>query len=204
MRQRKIFIGVSLPNLVRKRLGEFIEKWQDSPPHQKMGAITLPEKQTDFGCGGLPVKWSRVENLHITVLFLGYVYDEKLLEICAATQKACQRARNFEVTLTDIMLGPKEDEGKLIWAIGEPDDNLKALRESIEINLNTYVRGKKDFRPHVTMGRIRRDKWLKLPEVPVVNKKINYVVPVDRIDIMESVLEKGKRKFIILESCQLK
>ncbi len=179
--QRRIFIAIEIPEPVKKRLIQKTEKWAD-----------------------LPVRWGRVENLHITLAFLGYIDDEKIPGICDSVSVAVKNLEPFEISLNKIITGPPENQPRMIWAAGEKSEKLKVLAEKIEKSLGTFRREKKNFSPHITLGRIMRGKWAKLPAKPEISEKINFVIPVDKVEIMESVFEEGKRKYLLLESCLLK
>ncbi len=179
--QRKIFIAIEIPEQVKKRLVQKTEKWRD-----------------------LPVWWGRVENLHITLAFLGYIDDEKIPSICDSVNDAVKNLEPFEISLNEIIIGPSENQPWMIWAVGEKSEELKILVEEIEKSLGIFQREKKNFRPHMTLGRIMKEKWIKLPEKPAIREKINFIVPVSEIVIYESVMEKGKRKYLLLESFSLK
>lgn len=178
--QRRIFIAINIPGQVKKRLVQKIEKWQD-----------------------LPVRWVFEDNLHITLNFLGYMDDEKIPEICEVVREAVQKSQSFEVSLSKIIIGPSENQPRMIWAAGEKIEELKILVEIIEKSLGIFLREKRNFSPHVTLGRIMKIKWAKLYEKPEINEKINFVIPVDTVEILESVFEEGKRKYLLLESCSL-
>lgn len=179
--QRRIFIAIEIPEPVKKRLMQKTEKWAD-----------------------LPVRWGRVENLHITLAFLGYIDDEKIPGICYAISGAVKNLEPFEICLNKIIIGPSEDQPRMIWVAGEKSEELKVLTEEVEKSLGTFRREKKNFSPHATLGRIMKGKWLKLSEKPEINEKINFVIPVDKVEIFESVFKEGKRKYLLLESCSLK
>lgn len=179
--QRRIFIAINIPGQVKKRLIQKIEKWQD-----------------------LPVRWVFEDNLHITLNFLGYIEDEKLPEICSTVRKAVEKFEGFEISLTKIIPGPSEKQARMIWAAGEKSEELKKIVEQIEKQLGIFVNSKKEFRPHITLGRIKKEKWNHLPAAPEIDEKINFVIPVGNVEILESVFEEGKRKYLLLESCPLK
>ena len=180
MSQRKVFIAISLPPEVKKRLAQKTEKW-----------------------AGLPVKWEAEENLHITLNFLGYIDDARLPRICAAAGEAAKGAEIFEICLSRITVGLSAGKPRMVWATGEKNENLKKLQEDIERGLGTFVREKREFRPHVTLGRIRHEKWKTLDAPPEISEKINFVIPVGSVEILESVFKEGKRKYLLLESCPL-
>lgn len=180
--QRKIFIGIDLPEQVKKRLVKTMEKWQD-----------------------LPVRWSYPENLHLTVLFIGYIEDEMVADVCMKVKRACQKLPVFDINLEHILLGPEDDKrAKMFWLTGEPSENLKNLRENIEKELGIFQSEKKVFRPHITLGRIRKTHWEQLSEIPKVDEKFSFSLLIESVQVLESTSVKGKRKFLMLENCPLK
>ena len=178
--QRRVFIAINIPELVKKRLAQKTGKWAD-----------------------LPVRWAPENNLHLTLAFLGYVEDEKILSICDAVNKAVKNFESFEISFSKITIGPSENQPRMIWVVGEKSNKLKLLVEEIEKSLKTFQREKKTFSPHITLGRITKEKWRKLSPKPEINELINFVIPVDKIEIMESLLKKGQRKYLLLESFSL-
>lgn len=179
--QRKIFIAINLPPQIKKRLIQKTEKWRD-----------------------LPVRWTQEENLHVTLAFLGYLDDEKILSVCDSVNSAVKNFEPFEISLNKIIIGPSENQPRMVWATGEKSEELKTLVEKIEKSLGIFQREKKNFSPHATLGRIMKEKWAKLSEKPEIKEKINFVIPVDKVEIFESVFGEGKRKYLLLESCPLK
>lgn len=178
--QHKIFIGIQLPDMVKKRLFQAMEKWQD-----------------------LPLKWIPFDNLHATLLYLGYVNDEDVIALCDSVRGIAQDSQSFDLLFQKITLAPDEKEPRMVWLKGEENEDMKKLVEKLEQALNNSKAEKKSFRPHVTLGRIRHEKWADLPEKPVVDQKFSVSVPASSVEIFESVMENGKSKFILLESCPL-
>ncbi len=64
-------------------------------------------------------------------------------------------------------------------------------------------RGLKIFIPHITLARIRRLEWKKLPENPKIDEKVLIKVPVISIEVMESDLSGDGAEYVILESAEL-
>lgn len=178
--QHKIFIGIQLPETVKKRLSIALEKWQD-----------------------LPVKWVPSGNLHATLLFLGYVDNEDVVELCDTVRQIAQETPSFDLLFQNITLAPDEKDPRMFWLVGEESEEMKKLVEKLEHALQDSKVEKKTFRPHVTLGRIRHEKWKVLPEKPVIDRKFSVSITAGAVDIFESVMENGKSKFIVLESCPL-
>ena len=168
MKRRRVFIAINLPEDIRKELAGYKEKW--------------PE---------LPIRWTKPENLHITLDFIGYVADEELLEVCKKTKEIADKHNFFEIKLFKICYGPlgfrSGQTPRMIWAIGE---KIK------ELNLS----------PHITLGRIRKWEWQRIEpeERPSIDEEIDLSFSVDSIELMESVLKKGGPEYTILESYNLK
>jgi len=62
MTKRRLFIAVNLPENIKKKLIDYQRKWIELDPKY--------------------IHWVRESNLHITLVFIGYVGDEEMLEIC--------------------------------------------------------------------------------------------------------------------------
>ena len=179
--QRKIFIGINLPEDVKKRLNQRIEKWKD-----------------------IPIRWSLPENFHVTLSFLGFVDDESLADICLVVKEAVQSFEAFGVDFEGIGLGPDAEKPKMVWLLGEANEELRKLQAEIEKSLDIFVSEKKEFKPHITLGKIERGKWKTFPEKPEIKEKFRVSVPVESVDVFESKIEKGRTRYTVLESCELK
>lgn len=179
--QRRVFVGIEMPQQIKKRLFQIIQKWQD-----------------------LPIKWGSEDNYHITLSFLGYVDDAELPEICRKINLAAQKSESFDINFSKIGLGPDAENPKMVWLVGEASEDLRKLQENIEKELGMFVREKKEYYPHVTLGRIRKIKWTKLKDKPLIDEKFSANIPVDNIFLFESRMEDRKRRYDILEACPLK
>lgn len=178
--KRKIYISINLPKQTRKRLIRAVEKWQD-----------------------LPVKWTKEDNLHVTLLFLGFVDDDAAYDICEKVVFATQEEEIFDIEFDSLELGPNADDPRMIWVSGKSNAQLLSLVEKIEKELNIFVSAKKEFFPHITLGRIRKNKWEELAEKPVIKKDFPLVVGVESVDVMASDFESDSGEYAIVESCPL-
>jgi len=184
---RRIFIAINLPDQIRKKLAEHQALW--------------PE---------LPARWTRPENLHITVVFLGSVSEMELPSICKITNEVAQKHSSFLINLNKICYGPpKKMPPRMIWAQGEPSMELTKLKEDLEKSLSESVHFHHEERalvPHITLARIKTWDWQKIEseERPIVEENLNINFDVESIDIMESELKRNGPTYLILESIPLK
>jgi 2'-5' RNA ligase len=189
--RHRIFIAINLPENTRKRLLSYQEKWPN-----------------------LPIKWTYKDNLHITLLFLGYLTDEELLDVIRDAEKIITQKESFQISLNKIIYGPpKKLPPKMIWAIGETSEEFTDLQKSLEEGVyneplpDSEKREKGNyFTPHVTLGRLKSFEFnqMDLEEIPEINEDINLSFLVESIEIMESELKKNGPHYTILESFQLK
>ena len=188
--RHRIFIAINLPEDIKKRLSDYQKKW-----------ITLP------------VRWTKKDNLHITLVFLGYLNDEELLEVIKISQEVASKNLVFSINLNKILYGPPQKfPPRMIWAEGEESQELAELQKDLENSLySSPLKGVKEgeirpYSPHITLARIKtwEFKQVEPEEREGVNEEISLSFPVESIEVMESSLKKGGPEYIILESCPLK
>ena len=177
--KRKIFISINIPKKDKKRLTAAVSGWQE-----------------------LPVKWVKEPNFHLTLAFLGHVYDSAIPAISEGVKKAVLGKAMFDLNFSEIKLNSVDDP-KIIWLEGEANVELKNLQEAVEKELGIFVVAKKVFIPHITLGRIRKQKWEELELKPEIKKLLDFIVTVESVDVMASDFENGGEEYTIIDSFQL-
>ena len=188
----RIFIAINFPEDIKKKLADYQSKW--------------PE---------LPIRWTKKDNLHITLVFLGDVSNDELVEICKITKEIASQNQPFSISLSKILYGPpKKMPPRMVWVEGEESEELGKLQTNLEkaLNKNSTLRqnetsgAERPYIIHITLGRIRTWEFQRIEpeERPEVNEEINFFFNVNSIEIMESQLKKGGPQYTILESCPLK
>jgi RNA 2',3'-cyclic 3'-phosphodiesterase len=179
--KRKIFISISIPEKIRKKLVKTTEIWQN-----------------------LPVKWVKEQNLHLTLSFLGFIGDDLIEEICFKVRSATAKAEVFDLEFTEIVLAPRKEDPRMIWLTGKVSEELRILQENVEKELKIFIASKKSFRPHITLGRIRNHKWNAQKEKPEIFAKFPLNLPINSVEIMASDFASDGPEYTIIESCPLK
>ncbi|OGI14133.1 MAG: 2'-5' RNA ligase [Candidatus Moranbacteria bacterium RIFCSPHIGHO2_12_FULL_54_9] len=170
---RRLFVGIPLSAPLRRRLTQEMEEWP---------------KDAVFR--------TAQENLHVTLFFLGFVQEEQVPEVCAKVGEACRDTESFELIFNGMRYDVDDAEApKMIWLAGEANDALKHLLETIEKAFSAFVAEKKVYRPHVTLAKIKKSKWLKLAEKPKLKETLSIVEPVETIAVFESLSLEGKRRY---------
>jgi 2'-5' RNA ligase len=186
MKKRRVFIAINLPDYVKKKMLGWQQEWAN-----------------------LPARWTKESSLHITLVFIGYVGDEEMLEICQLVRQIGTQHQPFEIKLERICLGPPEGMPRMIWAEGEKNLALAKLKDDLENALldsakSGYNRKEaRAFRPHITLARIKQREWRVLPSRPKIEKEISLSFPVESIEVMESQLLRDGAEYTVLESARL-
>jgi 2'-5' RNA ligase len=141
------FLAFELPPEIREKIGEV--------------SIEL-QKLT------LPVRWVKLTNIHLTIIFLGYVDEDKIDDIKEKVNLVVKRFSIFKTRLNGIGVFPNWRRPRVIWVgLGEEIERLSNLREELQTELKVlgFKPEKRPFAPHLTIGRFKglvdRDEELK-------------------------------------------
>jgi 2'-5' RNA ligase len=129
--------------------------------------------------------YSRPENLHLTLIFLGETPSQQIPAICSVMEKACQLCPSFILDFNRT--GFFKHSGKELWWTGSGNSALgmrqiEKLHQHLSDGLHdTGVNfDERPLKPHITLGReIRRNQPIDLPEE-------NISIPIKRISLMRS------------------
>jgi len=204
--KRRIFIAINLPENIKDKLVRYQNELNDLLSRRNSNAY-----QGEEG----PVRWTRKGNLHITLVFIGYVSDDETYEICQIIKKTAKPHHPFLINLERIILAPPTPIGKppklprMLWVEGKESQELAKLRNDLENSLwNSEYSGYKRkesraYKPHITLGRIKQGQWRKLVPQPKVEEIFNNSFSVETIEVMQSNLKRSGAEYSVLESVGL-
>jgi len=104
------------------------------------------------------VKWVEVDNLHLTLKFLGDVAPERLPQLQESLSELVTTRRPFELSVAGLGAFPSLAEPNVIWAgLANGASECTALWRAVEEACARlgYPRERKPFTPHLTLGRRR-------------------------------------------------
>jgi len=196
----RVFIAINLPPQIREKLYATRDQFPD-----------------------LPCRWTKKENLHLTLVFLGSVGDQDITQICQSCQDIASKQAPFNLELNLVCYGPPKKfpprppkfldlkfwRPRMVWAIGRKSPELAKLKNDLEKSLFENVQAQDNdnygFSPHITLGRLKtwQLKQMEKEEIPEINEEISLSFPVESIEVMESELKKQGPEYSVLQSIPL-
>ncbi|MCX7912419.1 MAG: RNA 2',3'-cyclic phosphodiesterase [Dehalococcoidales bacterium] len=158
-----------------------------------------------------PVKWVEVENIHLTLKFLGNVRADRVSEVSAALREACRGVAPFHLKTGGIGAFPDTARVQVIWVGLNGDlEKLVTLQKRIDECLSPlgFAPEARPFTPHITLGRTRDNATR--PERQELGKVISGmtvedtgIISVESVNLMRSQLTGSGPIYSVLASCRL-
>src|SRR5260370_15909102 len=118
--------------------------------------------QENLAHTGADVKWVEVENLHVSLLFLGEVDEREITPICRVVADGCGQRNAFSLSVEQVGCFPHLRRPRVVWVgVGEGRAELVALHDALEPRLQElgcYRREERRYTPHITLGRLRSER----------------------------------------------
>jgi len=107
-----------------------------------------------------PASWVKPEAQHLTLAFLGEHDDATVAKFVPAVERALKNVKKFEAQLKDCGFFPNPRHARVGWAGVAPEESFRVVANAVRGALKESGVGfdEKEFRPHLTMMRIR-DPW---------------------------------------------
>jgi len=145
-----------------------------------------------------------LENLHLTLKFLGGVGRRKLEKV-KETLRKINWGNGFEVEVHGVGAFPSENYVRVIWLGLEDEEEMFNLHKQVDFGLSKWFKTENNFLSHVTLSRVKfvKDKEQlkkfleKYREVDLGRMRINKVV------LYESKLRREGPDYIVLEEYHL-
>ena len=137
----RLFVALEVPAAVRENLASLLQTLRAVSPQ---------------------IRWVRLENLHVTLKFIGEVPQAKLEGIRGALG-GVQSGQPVTLEFRGLGFFPNEKHPRVLWAGILASPNLKALAADIDGALEKLdiPREQRPFSPHLTLARFEPPR---LPE----------------------------------------
>lgn len=142
----RTFIAVEMPEEIKQNVGQYI------------GSIRGIFKD---------VKWIPSYNLHFTIKFLGEVKKSELANLMDCISMTASEFTPFSMSLNCLGFFPSEKKPRVIWIGADGGaDHLLEVFQTLENCLEKvgYDREARTFSPHLTIGRVRKERTVIVPD----------------------------------------
>lgn len=154
------------------------------------------------------VKWADLNNLHLTVLFLGRINTEREEDVFCSVEKSLEGLKLFSVLFSSLCYYPSKDPHMIILK-GSPHKSFLLIRDRLKGNLKEkgvrYMEDDREFLTHITLGRLSKWEFRKMEreEVPDMKEDVSFNLQVNSVSVMESIQKRGSVEYKTLKSFSL-
>jgi 2'-5' RNA ligase len=179
----RCFIAVGIPDAVKEGISGLID--------------VLKKHEGD-------VKWIKPENLHLTLKFLGSTPEDLIPGIGEALFEVASSSEPFYIRIYSTGVFPNKKYPRVIWVGMEDSQVLGRLRDNIEEDMSRlgFKKEGKEFKPHLTIGRVRSPKGMIniITELENFKDKDFGTVTVDAVKLMKSELKPKGAEYTCLRA----
>ena len=146
------------------------------------------------------IRWEPDHKRHLTLAFLGIKPISEIGNLIRLFDETYQQQFHFQYNLSVLTRFPKPT-GRIIALVDDPTGPLNNLFQ-ITLDLLRRISLKvdlKEFRPHITLGRIRKSKQQKTQ----FDQQTNIKLRIDKIVLYQSTHTESGSIYTILKETEL-
>lgn len=184
----RVFCAVELPDEVRERLREHIQR--------------LRQEVSDAAAS-----WTRVENIHLTLKFFGNVAVDRIPAISDAVSRAAKEFSSLKIGVGATGVFPKPSRPQVLWiGVSDSSGQLVGLQRRLddECAKAGYEKEDRAYRPHLTIARIRRPEGARrLADAHLKTEFEPAEIEVDELIVFRSELSSKGSKYTAISKHKL-
>lgn len=168
----RCFIAIELPAELKKNIDVYMERLRQT---------------------GADVKWVLSENLHLTLKFLGRTPEELLLDINKRLLSITKLYNRFYIQVFSAGVFPNIKHPRVVWLGIQDSEEIIKLQRDIDESMAEFgfEREDKQFKPHLTIGRVRsmKNRDMLIKELATLKDVDFGKIEVNNIVMMKSELK---------------
>ena len=165
----------------------------------------LPIVKSAVNCNPIHIKWIPLENIHLTLSFLGNISNKDLPSLIQSIEKKI-RSNNFQLIITGTGVFPSSKSPKVLWlGISKGIDELTLLQIQVEKSVREFKDNYENntFIPHISIARIKKGPR-KIDVLPFLNSVYSKIeLDVNSISMYESKLFPKGTQYTVLDTFPL-
>lgn len=168
----RLFVAIELDDVLKKAL------------------MTVQRRLSRFDAD---VRWTRLEQMHLTLKFLGEVPDDEVEPVCAAAESVAHQVEPFDLALDACGCFPPRGAVRIVHiGVAEPQGRLQRCRDlcqAVYADLG-FEPERRAFSPHLTVGRVRQGRRAdRLRQAVETTTCQNLSQPVKTVRVIRSDLK---------------
>lgn len=148
------------------------------------------------------VRWTKLEQMHLTLKFLGETPDAGATDVCDAAAQVAAACEPFDWMIDACGCFPPRGKVRIVWtgSGSGPEPLLRCATRCEDAYAELgFARESRPFSPHVTLGRVRFDETGGRLRDAVDGLEITGVSQsVSSVTVFQSVLEKTGARYTVL------
>ena len=137
----RLFVAITVPEAIRRQIESLQNSWRSVLP-------------------GTAVRWTKADQLHLTLKFLGDLETSRVNELIQALRHSAQSSAPMELAAQGAGVFPNLRCPRVLWVgIQDAEGVLPVLHQSIDAAVSGFGRSESSgpFAGHITLGRLRDD-----------------------------------------------
>jgi 2'-5' RNA ligase len=121
----------------------------------------------------LSARWVKVDNIHLTVVFMGNIETEDIPAIAQGVKEVCEAFGPFDLSLKGVGCFPNRRNPRVLWLGLDGDlEPMSDFRDALQGHLTGFgiKEERRKFKPHLTLGRFRKPKKMDSKEDQLLSK----------------------------------
>jgi 2'-5' RNA ligase len=198
-----------------------------SPPEDVKGRIEKAQRQLRSALPGNIVRWTKREQFHLTLKFLGNVAETRVNELTEALRDACANAEPLHLRAERIGFFPGAHAPRVLWVgVQDEKDALAKVQKMVEGSVENFIASpgtaavpaasspagrqrsqEKTFTGHITLGRIER---IRRSEAETLAKAVGDIAEpffgewtASHVELIRSELSSGGSRYTTLAEVSL-
>jgi len=180
----RVFVAIEVPTALRRKVTDHIDRLRESIPEVR-------------------ASWSREDNLHLTLKFVGDLPITSVERLSSAAAIAATKVEPFEIVVEGCGSFPPSGQPRVLWIgidLGAQTSCLHLTRAlEDECAEAGFPREARPFHPHLTIARIRKPRGSR--QLAAIHKEIGFtreIVGVAELTVFRSELRsEGSRHTVI-------
>ncbi len=179
-------------------------------------AVKLPDPvirklaglQQELKRHALRIKWTRPENIHLTLKFLGDIAPEDVAPVCTAVDASIRGLPPMTLCAKGVGVFPGIRQARVLWTgISGQTDLLANVHQAIDVGLNPlgFACDQRRFTGHLTLGRFkgRADANTLIDLMKTYADMVSDQFMADTVYVIKSDLKSSGPIYTDLSSIQL-